>query len=205
MLYNALASEQQLVETPSGADNVPVELEHRLRAHACRLIQQAGVLLRLPQRTMAVAQVLFHRFWFVSSLHTFSLKDIAMGALFLSTKLEETPVRLRHLINAFDYTLQRDQVTEQPFVYEKSGLYDQKFYGMKDALVVAEMQILKRLGFNVHVILPYAMMVNYLQVLGLADAALSVSNRLPTRTAERQPQMAATSLSQRAWSFLNDR
>lgn len=205
MLYNTLASEQQLVQTPSGADHVPRELEYRLRAHACRLVQQAGVLLRLPQRTMAVAQVLFHRFWFVSSLHTFSLKDIAMGALFLSTKLEETPVRLRHLVNAFDYTLQRTRATEQPFVYEQSGLYDQKFYDLKDALVVAEMQILKRLGFDVHVILPYAMMVNYLQVLGLADARLTVSNRLPTRSDESALQRATTSLAQRAWSFLNDR
>ena len=43
------------------------------------------------------------------------------------------------------------------------------FYGLKDALVVAEMQILKRLGFNVHVVLPYNTLVNYLRLLGLTE------------------------------------
>jgi len=36
-------------------------------------------------------------------------------------------------------------------------------------LVVAEMQILKRLGFNVHVVLPYGTLINYLRVLGLTN------------------------------------
>ncbi len=46
--------------------------------------------------------------------------------------------------------------------------FSQTFYDLKDALVVGEMQILKRLGFNVRVQLPYGTMINYLQVLGLA-------------------------------------
>lgn len=50
-------------------------------------------------------------------------------------------------------------------------------------MVIAEMQILKKLGFNVHVQLPYAIMVNYLKVLELTEH--------PT-------------IPQRAWGFLND-
>jgi hypothetical protein len=46
------------------------------------------------------------------------------------------------------------------------------------------MQILKRLGFQVQVNLPYATMVNYLQLLGLTKSGLGVA--------------------QRAWSILND-
>lgn len=49
--------------------------------------------------------------------------------------------------------------------------------------MIAEMQILKKLGFNVHVQLPYAIMVNYLKVLELTEH--------PT-------------IPQRAWGFLND-
>ncbi|KAG0000242.1 hypothetical protein BGZ65_004532 [Modicella reniformis] len=62
-------------------------------------------------------------------------------------------------------------------------LFSQEFYSLKDAVVIAEMQILKKLGFNVHVQLPYAIMVNYLKVLELTDH--------PT-------------IPQRAWGFLND-
>ena len=61
--------------------------------------------------------------------------------------------------------------------------FAQEFYDLKDALVVAEMQILKRLGFNVQVQLPYGTMVNYLQVLGLAGH-------------EKVPQSC--------WDYLND-
>jgi len=54
------------------------------------------------------------------------------------------------------------------FRYTPMSYFSQTFYDLKDALVVGEMQILKRLGFNVRVQLPYGTMINYLQVLGLA-------------------------------------
>lgn len=161
---------------------------------------------------MATAQVLFHRFWYVTSLKQFGIvvsassshicweceplidlhlricnsKDIGMGALYLASKLEECPVRIRDLINVFDLLLARarhnlmsapsvsfspsshSQSQSTTFKYTPMSYFAQEFYDAKDAMVVAEMQILKRLGFNVHVQLPYGTMVNYLQVLGLA-------------------------------------
>ncbi|CAG8722235.1 26490_t:CDS:2, partial [Racocetra persica] len=56
-------------------------------------------------------------------------------------------------------------------------------YEMKEALTVAEMQILKKLGFNVHVQLPYGLMVNYLKVLELTEHE---------------------TIPQKAWGYLND-
>lgn len=162
-----------------------------------------------------------------------------MGALFLAAKLEEAPLRIRDLINVYDYLIQRalhhskhrpgpralekrggsayknsashpsashpslparpglgspqraaspSQPSEPvpPFCYSPPAYFAQSFYDTKDALVIAEMQILKRLGFNVQVNLPYATAVNYLQVLGLADS-------------EQWPEAP-----QRAWGYLND-
>ncbi len=116
-----------------------------------------------------------------------------MGALYLASKLEECPVRMRDLINVYDLLLSRARHVvatapnspgeERPFHYEPMGYFDGVFYELKDAMVVAEMQILKRLGFNVQVQLPYGTMVNYLQVLGLTAQ-------------DDVPQMA--------WSYLND-
>ena len=96
-----------------------------------------------------------------------------MGALYLASKLEECPIRMRDLINVYDLLLKRTShklahsLTE--FRYTPMSYFGNTFYDLKDALVVAEMQILKRLGFNVRVQLPYGTMVNYLQVLGLAS------------------------------------
>ena len=95
-----------------------------------------------------------------------------MGALYLASKLEECPMSMRDLINVYDLLLQRaafslDGKPEHEFSYHPMSYFGNTFYDMKDALVVAEMQILKRLGFNVQVVLPYGTLVNYLRVLEL--------------------------------------
>ncbi|KIK06617.1 hypothetical protein K443DRAFT_674278 [Laccaria amethystina LaAM-08-1] len=118
----------------------------------------------------------------------FGVGDIGMGALYLASKLEECPLRMRDLINVYDLLLQRaahsaGPKSDQPFHYYPMSYFGSTFYDLKDALVVSEMQILKRLGFNVHVVLPYGTLINYLRVLGLTSH-----------------QDAST----RAWGYLND-
>ena len=111
-----------------------------------------------------------------------------MGALYLASKLEECPLRMRDLINVYDLLLQRavhslGSKPQDAFCYHPMSYFGSTFYDLKDALVLAEMQILKRLGFNVHVVLPYGTLINYLQVLGLAN----------------QSEVCT-----RAWGYLND-
>src|SRR5882762_8525911 len=77
------------------------------------------------QVAVATAQILFHRFWFVTSMKQFGIgvrravhiipittltlivQDVGMGALYLASKLEECPLRMRDLINVYDLLLQR--------------------------------------------------------------------------------------------------
>jgi hypothetical protein len=47
--------------------------------------------------------------------------------------------------------------------------FNDDFFDLKDVLVIAEMQILKRLRFNVHVVLPFGTLINYLRVLELTS------------------------------------
>ncbi|GJJ12254.1 hypothetical protein Clacol_006495 [Clathrus columnatus] len=183
-----LASLAQIQKTPSREDGIPSELEDQLRTFGCKLIQQAGILLKQKQVAMATAQILFQRFWYVSSMKQFGIGDIGMGALYLASKLEECPVRMRDLINVYDLLLSRCRHSsssqgETPFKYTPTGYFSSTFYDLKDALVVAEMQMLKRLGFNVHVVLPYGTLINYLRVLGLLDRE---------------------DVCRRAWGYLND-
>lgn len=124
---------------------------------------------------MASAQILFQRFWYVTSLKQFGIGDIGMGALYLASKLEECPLRMRDLINVYDLLLARaahaSSSAPGPYVHTPMLYFAPAFYELKDALVVSEMQILKRLGFNTQVILPYGTLVNYLRVLELARDA----------------------------------
>ncbi|KAG1759040.1 cyclin-like protein [Suillus occidentalis] len=168
-----LASTSQIERTPSRED------EEDLRAFGCKLIHEAGILLKQKQVAVATAQILFQRFWYTTSMKQFGIGDIGM----------ECPLRMRDLINIYDLLLQRTSHTlsspkpKDPFKYAPMSYFGNTFYDLKDALVVAEMQILKRLGFNVHVVLPYGTLINYLRVLGLTS---------------RKDACA------RAWGYLND-
>ncbi|KAG0052163.1 hypothetical protein BGZ83_002936 [Gryganskiella cystojenkinii] len=178
-LQNALLTLEQLRQTPSRADGFTEEQEDNLRQLGCHLIQTAGMLMKLPQVAMATAQILFQRFFFQASLIKFAVRDISMGSIFLAAKVEECPCRLSDLINVFDHLCKKFR--RKPL--DPLQQFGMDFYKLKEATVVAEMQILKKLAFNVHVQLPYAIMVNYLRVLDLTDH--------PT-------------IPQRAWNFLND-
>ncbi|ODO06633.1 hypothetical protein I350_03991 [Cryptococcus amylolentus CBS 6273] len=190
-----LATLQQIVATPSAGDGVPSDVEGDLRTAGCMLIQEAGVMMKLPQKTMATAQVLLHRFYYVSSMYSFSVNDISISALFLASKLCETPVRLRDLINTYlfltarirhlldlpsDQHLTLDHLSSgsasrasngddiwRGFGFEIPGFHDEVFWEWKDVITASEMQILKRLGFNMQVDLPYNHMINYLKILDL--------------------------------------
>ncbi|KAF9482793.1 cyclin-like protein [Pholiota conissans] len=180
-----LANLPQIEKSPSNEDGIPSDLEEDLRAYGCKLINQAGILLKQKQVAIAAAQILFQRFWFVTSMRQFGVGDVGMGALYLASKLEECPLRMRDLINVYDLLLQRaaHSLADKEFHYLPMSYFSSTFYDLKDALVLAEMQILKRLGFNVHVVLPYGTLINYLRVLGL-------TNREDACT--------------RAWGYLND-
>ncbi|KAF9931134.1 hypothetical protein FBU30_010754 [Linnemannia zychae] len=178
-LQNALLTLEQLQQTPSREDGITEEQEDHLRQLGCHLIQHAGILLKLPQITMATGQILFQRFFYQASLRKFAVRDISMGSMFLAAKVEESPIRIGDLVNVFDHLMKKFH--RQPL--DPLPAYQQMYYTLKDATVVAEMQILKKLAFNVHVQTPYAIMINYLKVLELIEHPVI-------------PQLA--------WSYLND-
>lgn len=62
-LSNSLATPSQLENSSSSLDGVPADLETSIRYAAAKLTQAAGILLRLPQETIAQAIVIFSKFW----------------------------------------------------------------------------------------------------------------------------------------------
>lgn len=179
-LNNPLASLEQLETTVSQRDGISKDLEEDLRNFGCELIESAGILLKLPQVAMATAQVLFQRFFYMASLKDFGIVEIGMGSLFLASKLEECFVRMTHLITVYDLLIRRikGQSIKIPL-----DAFSQRAYNLKTMTIAAEMQILRKLGFIVHVQLPYNLMINYLRILDLEE------NEKVTK---------------RAWNYLND-
>ena len=77
-----------------------------LRNYGAGLISKVGILLRLPQTAIATAQTLMQRFYYLGSLKQYPIKDIVLGTLFLATKVEECPRRIRDIVTiCFNLTL----------------------------------------------------------------------------------------------------
>jgi protein BUR2 len=58
-----LFTETELLHTPSVLAGIPIAEERARRAKGVNFIMQAGILLKLPQLTLATASVFFHRFF----------------------------------------------------------------------------------------------------------------------------------------------
>lgn len=177
-LENCLLSDNKLQETPSHQDGLNKEIETDLRILGCELIQIAGILLKLPQVAMATGQVLFQRFYYSKSYLRYDMETTAMSCIYLASKIEEAPRRIRDVINVFHHVKQmRGQKPIHPMAL------DSTYIALKNQVIKAERRVLKELGFCVHVKHPHKLIVMYLQVLGY-----------------EQNQ----NLMQMAWNFMND-
>lgn len=67
-------SAEALADSPSRKDGVSQEVERNQRIYGCELIQEACILLKLPQAVMATGQVLLHRFYCKVSLVEHDIK-----------------------------------------------------------------------------------------------------------------------------------
>lgn len=177
-LYNCLLPESTFKETPSQADGLDIETETDLRILGCELIQTAGILLKLPQVAMATGQMYLQRFYYSKSFVRYPMETTAMGSIYLASKVEEKPCRIRDVINVFHHIKQvRAQKTISPLIV------DQNYIELKNQVIKAERRILKELGFCVHVKHPHKLIVVYLQLLQY----------------EKHKQ-----LMQMAWNYMND-
>lgn len=177
-LHNCLLPESAFKETPSQADGLDIETETDLRILGCEMIQTAGILLKLPQVAMATGQMYLQRFFYSKSFVRYPMETMAMGSIYLASKVEEKPCRIRDVINVFHHIKQvRAQRNITPLIV------DQNYIELKNQVIKAERRILKELGFCVHVKHPHKLIVVYLQLLQY----------------EKNRQ-----LMQMAWNYMND-
>ncbi|XP_021955786.2 cyclin-L1 [Folsomia candida] len=158
---NVLLDKNKCGETPSATDGMDEDIEWETRVVACELISSSGILLKLPQTAMATGQVLFHRFYYTKSFLRQDMEQTAMACIYLASKIEEAPRRIRDIINVFHHLQQlRSGKTMEPMVL------DQSYIQLKSEVTLAERRVLKELGFCVHVKHPHKLIVVYMQQLG---------------------------------------
>ena len=177
-LENCILPPSKLTVTPSQKDGLDADSEADLRIVGCEMIQTAGILLKLPQTAMATGQVLYHRFYYSKSFVRHAWERVAIACVCLASKIEEAPRRARDVINTFHHIKQiQNEKTIAPLIL------DNNYTNLKNQVIKAERQLLKELGFCVHVKHPHKIIVIYLQQLEL------YKNR---------------ELVQKAWNYMND-
>ncbi|KAM7274490.1 hypothetical protein ACFE04_016356 [Oxalis oulophora] len=165
MIYTAIdnfyLTDEELQNSPSRRDGIDEATETNLRIYGCDLIQESGILLKLPQAVMATGQVLFHRFYCKKSFARFDVKIVAASCLWLATKLEESPRKARHVILVFH----RMECRRENLPIEHLDLFSKKFTDLRVEVTRTERHILKEMGFVCHVEHPHKFISNYLATL----------------------------------------
>ncbi|CAH1450321.1 unnamed protein product [Lactuca virosa] len=181
MIYTATdtfyLTDEHLENTPSRKDGIDKATETTLRIYGCDLIQESGILLKVPQQVMATCQVLFHRFYCKKSFVRFNVKRIAASCVWLASKLEENPRRARHALNVFH----RMECRRENLPIEHLDAFSKKYTELKMDLIRSKRHLLKQMAFICHVEHPHKFISNYLATL------------------ETPPE-----LTQEAWKLAND-
>nr|XP_024396544.1 cyclin-L1-1-like isoform X3 [Physcomitrium patens]PNR39960.1 hypothetical protein PHYPA_020240 [Physcomitrium patens] len=175
MIYTALdtfyVTEELLSNSPSRNDGIDEMTESTLRRFGCDLVQESGILLKLPQAVMATGQVLFHRFYCKKSFALFNVKRVAASCVWLAAKLEESPRKIHEVLQVFNRMEQRRGKLPLEFL----ELSSQKYEEMKIDLIRTERHLLKEMGFICHVEHPHKFIISYLKVLAAPSELMQVA------------------------------
>jgi len=172
-----LFSKDALLDTPTTRAGVSAEVEKNNRIFACEMINQAGVMLRLPQVTISTSQIILHRFYYRKSMKEYPVMRVAMTSLLLATKVEETARKIKDILNVFDRLLKK--LHGQPL--DPLDSHSKRYARWRGQLNSMELVVLKELGYILYVDHPHKFFFYYVDCL--------ILNR---------------HVAQRAWNFLND-
>jgi len=137
--------------------------EQECRLTTCAFLQESGQKLRLPQLSIATAIVFYHRFYARESYENYERFQVATTCLFLASKVEETPKKLRDVI-VETYKVQHSTV--QP------PESDQELWRLKEQVLICERELLRVLGFDLSVEHAYRPLLAYVKsISGPRDLA----------------------------------
>ncbi|PLB40891.1 putative cyclin [Aspergillus candidus] len=177
-----LFTDEELTRSPSLLDGMKLEAEHMSRSKGVNFIMQVGIMLKLPQLTLATAAVYLHRFFMRFSMVDLPQRPgmhpypIAATALFLATKVEENVRRMRELVMSCCRVAQKQpnlQVDEQ----------SKEFWKWRDTILHHEDLLLEALCFDLQLEQPYRILYDLI-------CFFNVSEHKPLRNA--------------SWAFVND-
>ena len=157
-----LFTEAELLRTPSIIDGLAPEKERENRSKGVNFILQVGIMLKLPQITLATASVFLHRFYMRHPMQTFHYYSMAATCLFLAYKVEECVRKMRELVVACVRVAQKDphkMVDEQ----------DKEYWRWRDNILQYEDLLLEAICFDLSLEPPYKTLFDLLMQFEQGD------------------------------------
>ena len=160
-----LFTEEELLRAPSILDGLSPEKEHENRSKGVNFIIQVGIMLKLPQITLATAAVFLHRFYMRYSMqdipgrpghHYYSM---AATSLFLATKVEENCRKMKDLVIACVRVAQKDP-------YKTVDEQDKEYWKWRDNILLNEDLLLEAICFDLRLEPPYKKLYDLLLIFG---------------------------------------
>ncbi|XP_071810585.1 cyclin-Q-like [Asterias amurensis] len=129
------------------------------KAHfrVAQYMMEAGIKLSLQSATVASACTIYYRFFSVCNVTDYDTHLVGAAAIYLATKVEEQPVKLRDIINVCYRILHK---SESPLEIGK------RYWDLRESVVNCELLLIRMLKFNPKVTLPHKYLVHYLKSLG---------------------------------------
>lgn len=142
------------------------------RRKTCRFIEEAGRVLKLPRVAISTAEVFFHRFYAKHSFADHDRFEVAVAAIVLAAKTEESPKKLNTVIIEC-YKLkargqQQGRISQQklpdgssppppksPQHFANLDPKGDEFLKLKERILLLERIILHTIGFELSIDHPY--------------------------------------------------
>ncbi|KAL2504058.1 Cyclin-T1-5 [Abeliophyllum distichum] len=167
---------EELDRSPSRKDGISREQESHLRQLFCSYLQELGVELKAPQVTIATAMMLCHRFFMHQSHTKNHWQTVANSSMFLASKAEDTPCRLKDIVVMSYKLMYRWDPSASQRIRERE-IYDKQ----KELILTGERILLVTVAFDLNIEHPYKPLVAALKKLKISHEVVKV-----------------------AWNFVND-
>ncbi|KAK6617208.1 hypothetical protein RUM43_005188 [Polyplax serrata] len=121
-----------------------------------RFIFECGIKLEAQPLTIATALTLYHKFFKEADSTGYDRYLIGASTLYLAGKNKDDKIKIRDVINVAHNTFHRGCPPME---------LGEEYWNMRDAVVQAELLIMRMLKFEVNVVHPHKYMCHYLKTL----------------------------------------
>ncbi|XP_033114560.1 cyclin-Q-like [Anneissia japonica] len=144
---------QKDVETSSSHHRTSSSKTHFKVVH---FLMEAAVKLSLESVTVASACTFYHRFFHVRKLSNYDPYLIAATCIYLATKVEEQPIRMRDIINVCHRICHKNAPKLE---------IGPEYWELRESMVNCELLIVRVFQFKLNADLPHKYLLHYLKSL----------------------------------------